>query len=127
MLSDKCSAGEDILITSVDEGSFIYLAEKPELKIEHYPYFRLPYVRQHFHDTASVEMFEFTDAIEEPTAIIRGLDLQNYQDALVFAPLEMVESKTGYVQFCGRFVDPPILRNDRFFIPYSAYFYEDQL
>lgn len=127
LLSDKCSADEDILITSVDEGSFIYLAEKPDLKIEHYPYFRLPYVRQHFHDTASVEMFEFTDAIEEPTAIIRGLDMQNYEDALIFAPLEMVESKTGFVQFCGRFIDPPILRNDRFFIPNSAYFYEDEL
>lgn len=124
---DVCASGEEILLTSVDPGSFIYLTEKSELDAEHIPYFRLPYVRQHFHDTASFEMFEFTDAIDTPTAIIRGIDLSNYSDALIFAPLEMVEGKTGYAQFCGNFIDPPILRNDRFFIPTSVIFTEDGL
>ena len=118
-----CNDDEEILITSIDQGSFIYLLEQPELKIEHYPYFRLPYVRQHIHDTASVEMFPFTDSIEQPTAVIRGIDLGNLDDALIFAPLNMVEGRTGFVQFCGHFIDPPILRNDRFFIPSSVYFY----
>ncbi len=126
-LDEICGNDEEILITSVDRGSFIYLSEQPELKIEHYPYFRLPYVRQHIHDTASVEMFPFTDAIDKPTAVIRGIDLGNLEDALIFSPLEMVDGKTGYVQFCGHFIDPPILRNDRFFIPSSAYFYKDNL
>ena len=126
-MNGLCSNDEEILLTSIDRGSFIYLSEKPELKTEHYPYFRLPFVRQHFHDTASVEMFPFTDAIDKPTAIIRGIDLGNLEDALIFAPLEMVEGKTGNVQFCGHFVDPPVLRNDRFFIPTSAYFYKENL
>ena len=121
-----CGEDEDMLLTSVDPGSFIYMTDKDRLPAEHIPYFRLPYARQHFHDTASFEMFGFTDAIETPTAVIRGIDLTNYKDALVFAPLEMAEGKTGYAQFCGKFMDPPILRNDRFFIPTSAYFFEDE-
>ena len=35
-------------------------------------------------------MFAFTDAIEDETAVFRGLDLETYQDALVFAPLDLV-------------------------------------
>ena len=123
----KCQPEEDILVTSVDRGSYIYLQEKPELKTEHAPYLRLPFVRQHIHDTASLEMFPFTDQIEKPTAIIRGIDLVNFEDALVFAPLEIVEGKEGYAQFCGKFIDPPILRNDRFFIPDSVTFFKDGL
>ena len=122
-----CDSDQQALVTSVDHGSFIYLKEKPELKTEHAPNFRLPFVRQHIHDTASIEMFPFTDAIDKPTAIIRGIDLENYEDALIFAPLEIVEGKDGYAQFCGKFVDPPVLRNDRFFIPTSVYFYKDGL
>lgn len=122
-----CGEDEDILLTSVDPGSFIYMTDKDRLPAEHIPYFRLPYARQHFHDTASFEMFGFTDAIETPTAVIRGIDLTNYSDALIFAPLEMVEGKIGYAQFCGQFMDPPILRSDRFFIPTSVYFSEDGL
>ena len=114
-----------MLLTSVDRGSFIYLADKSALGFEHIPYFRLAYVRQHIHDTATSEMFPFTDAIDSPTAIIRGIDLSNYEDALIFAPLSMAEGKTGYAQFCGRFIDPPILRSDRFFIPSSVTFFED--
>ena len=127
LISGSCSAGEDILLTSIDQGSFIYLDEKDHLEHEHIPYFRLPYVRQHIHDTASIEMFGFTDAIDEPTAIIRGIDLTNNEDALIFAPLAMVEGKTGPVQFCGKFLAPPILRNDRFFIPSAVFFFEDSL
>ena len=122
-----CRADEDVLVTSVDEGSFIYLDEYPSLAAEHYPYFRLPYVRQHFHDTASMEMFPFTDAISSPTAVIRGMDLTNEKDALIFAPLDLVQGKTGYAQFCGNFIDPPILRNDRFFVPTTVTFYENGL
>ena len=122
-----CSPDQDILVTSVDQGSYIYLDEQPQLKEEHIPYFRLPYVRQHIHDTASVEMFPFTDAIDSPTAIIRGIDLENMQDALIFAPLNIIEGKTGYAQFCGEFLDPPVLRNDRFFITDSVTFFEDNL
>jgi len=51
--------------------------------------------------------------------------LQTLEDALVFAPLEMIEGKTGNVQFCGRFLDPPVLRNDRFFIPTAVFFEGD--
>ncbi len=127
MLGSVCERDEDILVTSVDEGSFIYLKEKPELTVEHAPDFRLPFVRQHIHDTASIEMFPFTDAIDKPTAIIRGIDLENLEDALIFSPLDLVEGKTGYAQFCGVFLDPPILRNDRFFIPTSVTFYKDGL
>ncbi len=126
-LSGVCAQDEEMLVTSVDSGSFIYLKEKPELSVEHAPDFRLPFVRQHIHDTASIEMFPFTDSIEEPTAIIRGIDLVNYEDALIFAPLGLVEGKTGYVQFCGNFIEPPILRNDRFFIPTSVTIYKDGL
>ena len=123
-----CSPGEDVLLTSVDSGSFIYLDEKSNLSAEHIPYFRLPYVRQHIHDTASIEMFDFTDAIDQPTAIIRGIDLSNGSDALIFSPLQLVEGKSGPAQFCGKFIDPPILRNDRFFIPESVIFInEDEL
>ena len=124
---DICQPDEDVLVTSVDRGSFIYLTDQSKLDAEYYPYFRLPYVRQHIHDTASIEMFPFTDAIETPTAVIRGMDMGNYMDALIFAPLELVEGKTGTAQFCGHFVDPPILRDDRFFIPTSVVFYEDEL
>ena len=120
-----CAPGQDIIVTSIDSGSFIYLDEKPGLTEEHIPDFRLSFVRQHIHDTASVEMFPFTDAIESPTAIIRGIDLQTLQDALIFAPLDIVKWKTGYAQFCGEFVDPPVLRNDRFFISESVFYYED--
>ena len=67
-------------------------------------------------------MFSFTDAIETPTAVIRGIDLGNLKDVLIFSPLEMVEGKTGTAQFCGAFIDPPILRDDRFFIPSSVLF-----
>ena len=123
--TELCDSDDDVLLTSIDYGSFIYLAEQPDLKTEHYPYFRLPFVRQHFHDTASVEMFPFTDSIDTPTAVIRGIDLQTLEDALVFAPLEMIEGKTGNVQFCGRFLDPPVLRNDRFFIPTAVFFEGD--
>lgn len=127
VLPGKCAADEDILLTSIDPGSFIYLDEKENLQSEHIPYFRLPYVRQHIHDTASIEMFGFTDAIDDPTAIIRGIDLTNYEDALIFVPLNIVEGKTGYAQFCGHFIDPPILRNDRFFIPSTVFFLKDTL
>lgn len=126
-LGSVCARDEDVLVTSVDSGSFIYLKEKPELTDEHAPNFRLPFVRQHIHDTASMEMFPFTDAIDKPTAIIRGIDLLNLEDALIFSPLDIVEGKSGYAQFCGVFLDPPILRNDRFFIPTSVIFYEDGL
>ena len=122
-----CQPGEEILLTSVDPGSYIYLDEKKNLTAEHIPYFRLPYVRQHIHDTASIEMFHFTDMIDTPTAIIRGIDLGNNSDVLIFAPLEMVEGENGYAQFCGSFINPPILRNDRFFIPDSVFFIEDNL
>ena len=122
-----CDISQSVLVTSVDEGSFIYLKNTEDLDDEHIPNFRLPFVRQHFHDTASIEMFDFTDAIDTPTAIIRGIDLENFSDALIFAPLELVEGKTGTVQFCGHYIDPPILRDDRFFIPESAYFFEDEL
>ena len=127
VLTGVCALDEDILVTSVDFGSFIYMKEKPELTIEHMPDFRLPFVRQHIHDTASIEMFPFTDSIEEPTAIIRGIDLVNYEDALIFSPLDLVEGRTGYAQFCGKYIDPPILRDDRFFIPTSVFFYKDGL
>ncbi len=122
-----CAEDEDILLTSVDHGSFIYLENQDALSFEHIPYFRLAYVRQHIHDTATSEMFPFTDAIDTPTAIIRGIDLSNNEDALIFAPLSLVEGRTGYAQFCGKFIDPPILRNDRFFIPSSVTFLEDIL
>ena len=122
-----CRPDEEMLLTSVDPGSFFYMAEKETLDSEHIPYFRLPLVRQHFHDTASAEMFTFTDGIETPTAVIRGIDLTSGLDALVFSPLELVEGKVGYAQFCGKFIDPPILRNDRFFIPTSVQFFEDSL
>ena len=125
--ANLCEKGQDILITSIDKGSYIYLEEQPKLKIEHYPYFRLPYVRQYIHNTASIEMFPFTDAIDKPTAIIRGINLSDNSDVLIFAPLELVEGKEGYVQFCGSLIEPPILRNDHFFIPESAVFYEDDL
>lgn len=127
VLGSVCTRDEDILVTSIDKGSFIYLKERPSLTIEHAPNFRLPFVRQHIHDTASIEMFPFTDAIDKPTAIIRGIDLGNLEDALIFSPLDIVEGSTGYAQFCGVFLDPPILRNDRFFIPTSVTFYEDGL
>ena len=100
--------------------------DKSNLTAEHIPYFRLPYVRQHIHDTASIEMFDFTDAIDKPTAIIRGIDLSSGSDALIFSPLDLAEGKVGSAQFCGKFVDPPILRNDRFFIPESVTFFEDK-
>ena len=125
--SGFCKDGQDVLITSVDKGSYIYLEEQPELKTEHYPHFRLPYVRQYIHNTASVEMFPFTDEINKPTAIIRGINLSDNSDALIFAPLDLVDGKEGYVQFCGAFIEPPILRNDHFFIPTSAVFFEDDL
>ena len=124
-LSGSCEEGEDMLLTSIDPGSYIYLADQSDLSFEHIPYFRLAYVRQHIHDTASAEMFPFTDAIDTPTAIIRGIDLSNNEDALIFAPLPMVEGRTGSVRFCGKFIDPPILRSDRFFIPTSVTFSED--
>ena len=116
-----------MLLTSVDPGSFIYLEHQSALGFEHIPYFRLAYVRQHIHDTATSEMFPFTDAIDTPTAIIRGIDLSNNEDALIFSPLSIVEGRTGYAQFCGKFIDPPILRSDRFFIPTSVTFLEDIL
>ncbi len=122
-----CDNSQSVLVTSVDKGSFIYLKNTEDLDDEYIPNFRLPFVRQHFHDTASIEMFDFTDAIDTPTAIIRGIDLENFSDALIFAPLDLVEGKTGTVQFCGHYIDPPILRDDRFFIPESAYFFEDEL
>ena len=124
-LSGDCAEGEEKLLTSVDPGSFIYLADQAALSFEHIPYFRLAYVRQHIHDTATDEMFPFTDAIDTPTAIIRGIDLTNHEDALIFAPLSLVEGRTGYARFCGEFIDPPILRSDRFFIPSSVSFLED--
>ena len=73
--ADLCEEGQDSLITSIDKAIYIYLEEQPKLKIEHYPYFRLPYVRQYIPNTASIEIFLFTDAIDKPTAIIRGINL----------------------------------------------------
>lgn len=124
-LTDPCLGNGTLLFTKIDEGSYFYMEDTENMDEMHYPYFRLPYIRQHFHDTASVEIFDFTDSINNPTAIIRGIDLKNWQDALIFAPLEMVEEKKGFVQFCGDFINPPILRNDRFFIPTEAYFIEE--
>ncbi len=119
-LTDPCLGNTTLLFTKIDEGSYFYMEDTENMDEMHYPYFRLPYIRQHFHDTASVEIFDFTDSINNPTAIIRGIDLENWQDALIFAPLEMVKGKKGFVQFCGDFINPPILRNDRFFIPTKA-------
>lgn len=121
-MMNPCKEGKELLTTKIDEGSYFYMEDSENLEKIHYPYFRLPYVRQHFHDTASVEMFDFTDHIDKPTAIIRGIDLDNWKDALIFAPLDIVKGKTGYVQFCGNYLNPPILRNDRFFIPTEAFF-----
>ncbi len=118
----SCNAGEDRVFTRIDKGSYIYLQNESDLPYEHIPWFRLPFVRQHFHDTASLEMFDFTDNISKPTAIIRGIDLDNLNDILVFSPLDLVKDQTGYVVFCGKLMDPPILRKDRFFIPTSANF-----
>lgn len=120
--TNPCPAGTELLFTKIDLGSYFYMENTENLGKIHYPYFRLPFVRQHFHDTASVEMFDFTDLIDEPTAIIRGIDLGNWVDSLIFAPLDIVRERTGYVQFCGNYLNPPILRNDRFFVPTEAFF-----
>lgn len=98
------------------------MIHQENLKAEHYPDFRLAYIRHNFHDTASQEMFAFTDAIEDETAVFRGLDIETYQDALVFAPLDLVAGREGFVQMCGNWIEPPILRRDRFFIPRNAVF-----
>jgi len=119
-----CEADEDRLLLKIDEGSYIYMQEESSLEQDHYPTYRLAFVREKIHNIAHAEIFEFTDSIDKPTAIIRGLDLETFQDALVFSPLELVAGQTGYVQFCGSFIDPPILNNDRFFIPVSATFIE---
>ena len=101
------------------------MIHQENLRADHYPNFRLAYVRQEFHNSASIEMFGFTDLIDEETAVFRGLDFDTYQDALVFAPLTLVRGKEGYAQLCGTWIDPPILRNDRFFIATDAVFLSD--
>lgn len=118
----QCAENEVSLFTRVDRGSYFYMIHQENLHAEHYPDFRLAYVRHNFHDTASQEMFGFTDAIEDETAVFRGLDLNTYQDALVFAPLELISGHDGFVQMCGNWIEPPILRQDRFFIPRNAIF-----
>ena len=118
----RCFENEVSLYTRIDRGAYFYMRHQENLKSEHYPNFRLAYVRQSFHNTASLEIFEFTDHIDEETAIFRGLDLETHRDALVFAPLTMVENYEGYAQFCGNWIEPPILRDDRFFIPTSVQF-----
>lgn len=118
----QCFENEVSLFTRIDHGAYFYMLHQENLKTEHYPNFRLAYVRQEFHNTASLEIFDFTDHIVDEMAIFRGLDLTNHGDALVFAPLEMIQGYEGYAQFCGNWIDPPILRNDRFFIPTSVKF-----
>ena len=118
----RCFENEVSLFTRIDHGAYFYMRHQENLKNEHYPNFRLAYVRQEFHNTASLEIFELTDHIVEETAIFRGIDLNNYRDALVFAPLSMIGNYEGYAQFCGNWIEPPILRDDRFFIPTSVQF-----
>lgn len=118
----QCAENEVRLFTRIDRGSYFYMIHQENLKTEHYPNFRLAYIRHNFHDTASQEMFAFTDAIEDETAVFRGLDIETYQDALVFAPLDLVAGREGFVQMCGNWIEPPILRRDRFFIPRNAVF-----
>lgn len=117
-----CAENEVSLVTHIDPGMVFYMKYNENLKTEHVPNLRLSYVREKFHNTASQEMFDFTDHIVEETAIFRGLDLESHRDALVFAPLYLVENQYGPVQLCGNWIVPPILRNDGFFIPTSAEF-----
>ena len=121
----RCAGNEVRLFTRIDPGAYFYMIHQENLRADHYPNFRLAYVRQEFHNSASIEMFGFTDLIDEETAVFRGLDFDTYQDALVFAPLTLVRGKEGYAQLCGTWIDPPILRNDRFFIATDAVFLSD--
>lgn len=121
----RCARGESRLFTRIDPGAYFYMIHRENLRADHYPNFRLAYVRQEFHNSASIEMFGFTDLIDEETAVFRGLDFDTYQDALVFAPLPLVRGKEGYAQLCGTWIEPPILRNDRFFIATGAVFLSD--
>lgn len=120
-----CDPGETLVYTKIDTGSYFYMEDSENIEEELLPYFRLPFVRQHFHDTASVEMFHFTDQIDEPIAMIRGINLNTWQDVLVFAPLEIVKGHQDYASFCGEFVNPPVLRQDNFFIATKANFIND--
>lgn len=123
---ESCREGETPLLTSVDPGSYFYMQNIESLQVEHLPYTRLAYSRQYFHNTSSRGFFEYSDLIEEPTAIIRGINLGDLSDVLIISPLELVEGKEGAALFCGEFIDPPIYRNDHFFIPESAEFLKER-
>jgi hypothetical protein len=115
-----CPADEIALRTWVSPGNYVSL-HYYDLQQPHVPDFHLLYVRPGMHDTSTRGMFAFTDSIDEPTTIIKGLDLDTFEEILLFAPLDMVSGTlSGEVSFCARLIDPPIYHNYRFGIVSSA-------
>lgn len=115
-----CSADEIALRTWVSPGNYASL-HYYDLQQPHVPDFHLLFVRPGMHDTSTRGMFPFTDSIDEPTTIIKGLDLDTFEEILLFAPLDIVSGKlNGEVTFCAGMIDPPIYQDYRFAIVSSV-------
>lgn len=117
---NDCPGDEIALRTRVSPGNYVSL-HYYDLRQPHVPDFHLLYVRPDMHDTSTRGMFPFTDSIDEPTTIIKGLDLDTFEEILLFAPLDIVSGKlNGEVTFCARMIDPPVYQDYRFAIVSSA-------
>lgn len=112
-LSLTCPQDETAVRTVVSAGNYVSL-HSYDLEKPHAPDFHLLYVRPGMHDTSTRGMFDFIDSLDDPVMIIKSLDLDTFEDILLFAPLDIAENKTGEVAFCAQLMDPPIYQDYRF-------------
>lgn len=104
-----CDDGSEPRLTRIEPGNFIVLRNY-ELKRPHAPAYHLNYVRPRLHDTSAREMFAYTDQFSGEMTILSGLDLETLRDLTVFADWPLPVDSAGFVEVCGRTIDPPLYR-----------------
>ncbi len=106
----RCADGSEPWLTRIEPGNFIVLRNY-DLRAPHAPSYYLNYVRPRLHDTSASELFPYTDRWEGEMTVISGLDLRTMKDLTVFADWSMDAGASGFVEVCGRKIEPTLYRS----------------
>lgn len=109
-----CADGREPRLTRIEPGNFIVLRNY-DLRAPHAPAYYLNYVRPRLHDTSAREMFSYTDQFSGEMTILSGLDLETFRDLTVFADWPIPIDVSGFVEVCGRALEPSIYRDYVYF------------
>ena len=111
-----CPAGEQAVFLRTAPGTYAELVSQDDPRQGWQPYIRLAYFKIKVHNLGEMTLFPTFEALEQPTALLEGMDLVTHQEILVFAPAELYSQKPGVVLVCGNYrKDPPPYTEDMFF------------